>query len=631
MRKGKRKDMYGYTGKLLFVDLTDRSWRIEDLPEEDARNFIGGAPLGAKVLFDRMPARTPVFAPESMIGFVTGPTNGNFAFLGGRYTVVSKSPVTEGWNDSSAGGNFGARLKKAGFDGVFVTGIAEKPVYIFVDNGQVEIRDASHLWGLTTTQTEKAIWEEVGDPHAGIALIGPAGEHLSYMAAIMNDSHRAAGRGGSGAVMGSKKLKALVVRGSFSTEVADKAGIVKINRETNEWMHGPVKPVFDLFTQFGTEGFYASNVLAGDAGVRNWRGAGAELTEEQLSALTSQVMDKLYRKKKFACNACPIGCGALYSVASEKYDLSETGRPEYETTGMFGSAMLCSDPVILNECNYLCNEYGLDTISAGATIAWLADAYAHGEFTLEELDGVDLQFGNPVAMRTMLEKMCFYEGIGRILLNGSRYAARHFGKGFDSLAEAGGIELPQHDPRWATGLTRTYKYDPTPGRHIKGGLGTQYGNEPPEVKLDYSHTGERDVKGVVDVEIVAAAGFCVMTDFSHPARQYVKYLDAVCGYHFTEEEVETLGRRLFAMRHAFNLREGFRRKDATLSPRMEGKPPLTEGPNAGVTVDTEMLADNFYRTLGWDIETGMIPREVLESYGGMESVIRALYPDDRAE
>ena len=206
--------LYGYTGKLLFVDLTDRSFHIEDLSEEDARNFIGGAALGAKILFDRMPAHTPAFAPESMLGFVTSPANGNAAFLGGRYTVVSKSPVTDGWNDASSGGNFGPQLKRAGFDGVFVTGVSETPVYLFIDDGKVEIRSAEAVWGKTITPTEKLLREEVGDPRAGVAAIGPAGEELSYMASVMNDTHRAAGRGGSGAVMGSKRLKALVVRGS---------------------------------------------------------------------------------------------------------------------------------------------------------------------------------------------------------------------------------------------------------------------------------------------------------------------------------------------------------------------------------------------------------------------------------
>ena len=619
--------LYGYTGKLLFVDLTDRSFHIEALSEDDARNFIGGAALGAKILFDRMPAHTPAFAPESMLGFVTSPANGNAAFLGGRYTVVSKSPVTGGWNDASSGGNFGAQLKRSGFDGVFVTGISETPVYILIDNGNVEIRSAEAVWGKTITPTEKILRAEVGDPKAGVAAIGPAGEGLSYMASIMNDTHRAAGRGGTGAVMGSKRLKALVVRGSVKTEVADREKLVAVNKETNEWERGPVAPVYDLFTHFGTGGSYDSCVVGGDAGVRNWHGSGEELTEEQLSALTSQSMNKRFHKKKYACNACPVGCGAIYSVESEKYDLSETGRPEYETSGMFGSLMLCADPVILNECNYLCNEYGLDTISAGGTIAWLADAYTNGLFTLEELDGVDLRFGDPVAMRTMLEKICLGDGIGAVLRKGSRAAARHFDRGYEYLAEAGGIEVPHHDPRFSPGLTRTYKYDPTPGRHVKGGLSIHYGNEPPEVKYNYANTGERDVRGVVDQEIIYAAGFCCMTDFGHPARQYVKYLDAICGYQYTEEEIERLGERLFAMRHAFNLRVGFRRADATLSPRLEGRPPLETGPNAGVTVDTELMADNFYRVLGWDVETSMIPKEKLEEYGGMESVIAALYPE----
>ena len=622
------KTMFGYAGKLLFVNLTDRTCTVEDLSERDARNFLGGPGLGAKVLFDRMPAHTPVFAPESMMGFVTGPTNGNAAFLGGRYTVVSKSPVTGGWNDANSGGSFGAQLKKSGFDGVFVTGIASEPVYIFIDSGAVEIRSAAHLWGKTVMETEAALREEIGDKKIGIALIGPAGENLSYMAAVMNDTHRAAGRGGTGAVMGSKKLKALVVRGNLPIEVADKAAVIAANKETALWeKEGPAAPVFAQMSQYGTGGTYESSMLVGDGSIKNWLGSSLDLTEEQLQAVTSQEMDLKYRKKKFACNACPVGCGAIYEVLEEKYDIGETGRPEYETSGMFGAMMLNDDPVSVNRCNLLCNEYGFDTISAGGTIAWLMEAYNNGVFSLDELDGIDLKWGDSDAIVAMMEKLCAAEGIGHALYNGSREAARTFGKGFDSLVEAGGIELPQHDSRFSTGLTRTYKYDPTPGRHVKGGLGTQYGNQPPEVKFDYSNTGERDLAGVVVQEITNAAGFCQFTDFALPPKQYLKYLNSICGFGYTEEEGETLGKRLFAMRHAFNLREGFRRCDATLSPRMEGKPPLTEGPLAGVTVDTERLADNFYNALHWDPETGMIPREVLEGYGGMDAVITALYPE----
>ena len=618
--------MYGYAGKLLFVDLTAKTCTVEPLSEADARNFVGGPGLGAKVLFERMPANTPVFAPESMMGFVTGPTNGNAAFLGGRYTVVSKSPVTGGWNDANSGGNFGPQLKKSGFDAVFVSGISDKPVYIFIDSGKAEIRDASHLWGKTTIETEKILNEEI-EGKIGIALIGPAGENMSYMAAVMNDTHRAAGRGGTGAVMGSKKLKAVVVKGNVPVEVADRPSLMAVNKEAATWQkEGPTAPVFSSMGQYGTGGTYESCMLVGDGSIKNWLGSSLDMTVEQLQAVSAQAMDEKFRRKKYACNACPLGCGALYEVKGTKYDMPDTGRPEYETAGMFGAMMLNDDAVIVNECNFLCNEYGFDTISAGGTIAWLMEAYNNGLFTIDELDGIDLKWGNGPAILAMMEKLCANEGIGHALLNGSREAARHFGKGFECLVEAGGIELPQHDSRWSTGLCRTYKYDPTPGRHVKGGLGTQYGNEPPEVKFNYSNTAQRDLAGVVNQEIVNAAGFCQFTDFALPPKAQVNYLNAICGFGYTDQEAENLGKRLFAMRHAFNLREGLRRSDATLSPRMEGKPPMTEGPLEGVTVDTEQMADNFFKALRWDVETSMIPKDVLESYGGMESVIEALYP-----
>ncbi len=223
--------MFGYVGKLLFVDLTNRTFEVRDLDENLAKNYTGGHSLGAKILYDEMPAKTPVFAPESMIGFVSGLSNGVGPFMGGRYMVVSKSPVTGGFNDSNSGGSFGPLMKKAGYDAIFFKGISETPVYVFIDDGKVEFRDASKLWGKTTIEVEKAIKEDLGDSKVGIASIGPAGENLSNMAAIMNDDHRAAGRGGSGAVMGSKKLKALVVRGNHKVEVKDKEAVVALNKE----------------------------------------------------------------------------------------------------------------------------------------------------------------------------------------------------------------------------------------------------------------------------------------------------------------------------------------------------------------------------------------------------------------
>jgi aldehyde:ferredoxin oxidoreductase len=617
--------MYGYVGKLLFIDLTSKTYEVRDLDEQVARDFVGGPALGAKILFDEMPAKTDVFAPESMLGFVTGPTNGTGALMGGRYTVVSKSPVTNGWNDANSGGNFGPLLRKSGYDAVFFKGISEKPVYVLIDNGKVEFRDAATLWGLTTIEAEDAIKNELNDKNVGIALIGPAGENLSYMAAVMNDSHRAAGRGGTGAVMGSKKLKALVCRGDYKIEVKDRAKLVELNKETVTWEKTAVAPVFEMFTKYGTGGTYESGIYSGDTSVKNWAGSCLDLTEEEVRALTSPTMDSLWRKKKFSCNACPVGCGAIYDVVGERWPHEDTGRPEYETLGMFGSQMLNSDAEAVNHCNWLANQYGFDTIALGGTIAWLMECYNNGLFTLEDLNGIDLKWGNAEAIVAMTQLVCDNKGIGAVLAKGSREAARHFNRGFDALVVASGIELPQHDVRWSPGLARTYQFDPTPGRHVKGGLSIHYGNNPPEVKYDYSDTGKRDLDGVINQEIINAAGFCMMADFGLPPACHTKYLDAIAGFDYSEEEAYYLGIRSFAIRHAFNIREGFRRKDFDISDRIVGKPPMKEGPLTGVTVDDAKLADNFFKELGWDADSAVPTKAALEKVGGLDNVIRVLH------
>jgi aldehyde:ferredoxin oxidoreductase len=619
--------MFGYAGKLLFVDLTSGQTEVRELDEATAKNFIGGPSLGAKILYDEMPAHADVFSEESMIGFVSGPANGTGPFLGGRYTIVSKSPVTGGWNDANSGGNFGPLMRRSGFDGIFVKGISEKPVYIFVDNGKAELRDASGLWGKTVSETEHLIKEELNDQRVGIALIGPAGENLSNMAAVMNDTHRAAGRGGTGAVMGSKKLKALVVRGDRKVESKDKDTIVALNKETVKWeKEGPVAPVYEMFSKHGTGGSYESSIYAGDTSVKNWAGSSLDLTEEQIRPVTAQEMDVRFKKRKYACNACSIGCGAIYSVGEGEWPLEETSRPEYETQGMFGSQLLNGDAEVVNKCNWLCNEYGFDTISMGGTVAWCMENYSNGVFSQQELDGIDLKWGNADAIVQMTGHICRHEGVGKILSKCSLGAARYFGKGFEALVTAAGIEIPQHDPRFAPGLARTYKYDPTPGRHVKGGLGIQYGNAPAEVKYNYAGTGERDVEGVVGAELTNAAGFCLFGDFGLPPGAIIKYLNAITGFDYSEEDVKKLGLRSFTIRHAFNLREGLRRKDFDISGRIVGSPPLSEGPNAGVTVDAEQLADNFYNALGWNVSDGVPKIEALKDIGGLEKVMWDLYP-----
>jgi aldehyde:ferredoxin oxidoreductase len=621
--------MHGYAGKLLFVNLTDKTYEVRPLTEELAKDFIGGPSLGAKILYEEMPANTDAFAPESLLGIVSGPTNGTGPFMGGRYTVVSKSPVTGGWNDANSGGNFGPKLRKSGFDAVFFKGISDSPVYLFIDNGEVSFRDASHLWGKTTIETENAIYEELGDNKVGIALIGPAGERLSNMAAIMNDTHRAAGRGGTGAVMGSKRLKALVCRGDLKIEVRDKAEVLAINKETIEWEKGPVAEVVKVFSQWGTGSLYEDSTISADAGIKNWSGAPRELTDAAKEALTSAAMDKLYKRKKFACNACPVGCGAIYEIKDGPWQLEETGRPEYETSGNFGSMMLNADPESVNYCNFLCNEYGFDTISFGATVAWAMECYNKGLFTLEEMGGIDLNWGDRDAIVAMSEAVCHASTeMGKILNGASREAARHYNRGFDFLVDASGIEIPQHDARRSPGLARTYQYDPTPGRHVKGGLGfTTHGAEPPEQKYSFKDTGKRDLDAVVDLEITNASGYCQLSEFGLPPGSKIRFLNALTDFNYSEEDARNLGLRSFTLRHAFNLREGMRRKDFKISDRIVGKPPLKEGPLENVIIDNEKLGDNFYSEIGWDLQTALPPREFLEKVGGLDFVITDLYGD----
>jgi aldehyde:ferredoxin oxidoreductase len=617
--------MYGYTGKVLIVNLSDQSHEVKDLNPEWARDFVGGAALGARYLYDLMPANTPVFAPESVVGFVSGPANGTKSFMGGRYTVVSKSPVTGGWNDANSGGNFGPYLRKAGFDAVFVKGISAKPVYIFIDDGKVELRDASSLWGKTTSETEAALKAEIGDDNICAALIGPAGERLSNMAAVMNDGHRAAARGGPGAVVGSKKLKAVVCRGSQTVSVKNAADIAEINKSWKDYAAGPGSVAVRKWGTYGTAGDYEGCVFLSDAGIKNWTGAPEDLTEAQIKALSSQVMDPKYRTGKYACNSCQIGCGAHYHVKNEKLDL-KTCRPEYETCGAFGSMLLNGDDDCVHICNWYCNEYGYDTISFGGTLAWLMDCYDQGIFTLEELEGIDLKWGNAEAIIAMAKCICNFEGIGVALNGATKAAAEHFGKGFECLKVAGGIEIPMHGSRNNPALARTYQYDPTPARHVKGGRGVGFGFGPAEMKYNYEGTGEADKAGLVDAEFCNAAGFCTFAPFLDGPGVIYSYVDAITGEATSAEERVKTGLRSYAMRSAFNLREGMRRKDYTISDSMVGKPPLARGPLAGITVDNERLGDNFFEALGWDVETGVPSKEFLENIGGLDFVAGDLYP-----
>lgn len=615
--------LYGYAGKMLFVNLSNGEIKEEKLTKELAKNFIGGYGFGAKILYEMMPAGADPLGPENILGFTTGPTTATKAFFGGRYTTVHKSPVTGGWNDANSGGYFGPELKKAGYDALFVSGISEKPVYVYINNGKVEIRDAAHLWGMDTKKVWEVLKEETGEPRLRISAIGPPGERLSLISCPINDGHRAPGRGGGGAVMGSKNLKAIAVRGTGEIPVANPEKLTEVNKGISAFMKESQTAY--AFGTWGTGVGTPASALSGDSPVKNWGGVGViDFEDEKAQKVGAIALDR-YKTKKYNCANCPLGCGAEYKVEDGRWPLEQTERPEYETAASFGSTCLCSEEDAILKCNELCNIYGFDTISAGMTIAWAMECYEEG-LLKGELDGIELSWGNGAAMVEVLQKMCDGEGCGAVLANGTEYAAKYWGKGEELLQNASGIELPMHDPRFSPGLARTYQYDPTPGRHVKGGIGAlQMGGSEILPKYDYKGTGMMDLQLTANTEVMNCSGLCMFHAMVSPPGAQSELIRAVTGMEFDDKTALDTGHRIYLMRQAFNVREGLKPSDFDITRRAVGKPPLTAGPLEGITVDEELLAKNFFEAAEIDFQTGKPNLETLKRLGHLDEIIEDLY------
>jgi aldehyde:ferredoxin oxidoreductase len=619
--------MNGYCGKMVLVNLTKGSHEVLTLTEAMAKQFIGGYGIGAKILFQRMNPGSDALGPDNILGFTTGPLTGTGALLSGRYTIVCKSPVTGGWNDANSGGYFGPELKKAGFDAVFIQGASESPVYVWINDGNVEIRDAAHLWGKDILETEAALKGELGENKLRASMIGPAGEKLSLIAAIINDGHRAAGRGGCGAVMGSKKLKAVAVRGTGSVPVADPEKLKEANQDILDTIkNGPAAHVAGAFSTFGTTMLTAASAVSGDSPVKNWGGIGIiDYGEKGGKNFDGQVMDAKYRVKKYACANCPLGCGAIYDVKDGKWPVGETGRPEYETSSAFGSLMLNDDVEALLKCNHICNIYGLDTISAGATVTWAIECFENGILSTRDTGGIELTWGNAEAIVRATREMADQSTeFGKLLALGSAGAAERIGKGTEYLVAVKGIELPMHDPRLGPGFARTYAVDPTPARHVKGGLGIQHMQTPDPSKYKAEGSGEPDLRATAAQEVINTAGLCLFKDFTGVRNIAWKLIPPVTGWIFGQEEEMNAGLRIYNMRHAFNLREGMKPSDFPLPKRSVGEPPQADGPLKGITVDHKGFIRNFFKAIEWDETTGKPSRSSLQRLGGLEDVIKSL-------
>lgn len=611
--------MNGYMGRMLWVDLT--AGTIEGMPLDDdlCTQFIGGYGLGARVLVDRIPAGADPMGPENVLGFITGPYTGTDAVVGSRYVVVGKSPLTGGWGDANSGGYFGPALKQAGVDAVFFVGMSAKPVYLMVEDGDARLCDAAAYWGLDSTESDERFKADLGeDVH--VAVIGPAGEKLVKFAAIMNDHGRAAGRSGLGAVMGSKKLKAIVARGKAKVPVADPDRLKKVRSLAMKQIREGVG--FSAFYKAtGTPGYTVIGAESGDSPVKNWKGAaGADYKYPEEFTYESQDQ---YIQRKWGCFRCPIACSRMVKISEGPFARAGGHIPEYETQSAYGSNVLNYNYRSVVKANEVCNRQGLDTISAGATVAFAIECYEAGIITDADTDGVKLDWGDYDSIVAMTEMIAERRAIGDVLAEGPVAAAKKLGQGAEAFAiHAGGSPLPMHDPRFEPTLAVIYKTNATPGRHTQACQYLLAPNSPvKDMPMFGQGTETQEGRGkyirvaTAMAHIFNCVGTCLFAYLSTEMGVLIEQLSAITGRDWTFDELVTVGERIENVRQAFNWKHGIRPMEVEISDRAIGRPPLKAGPTAGVEVDIEKLTNEYFQDMGWDPATGRPSVERLRKLG----------------
>ena len=600
--------MYGYHGKIARINLSTGEIKVEKLEEDFAKKWLGTRGFGIHYLLKEMDPKADALSEENKIIYTTGPLTGTSAPTGGRYMVITKSPLTGFIAMANSGGFFGAELKMAGWDALIVEGKSEKPVYIRIEDDDIEIKDASHVWGKRVGEAEKILMEEFGDKHVQIASIGPAGENLVKIAAVMNNGHRAAGRGGVGAVMGSKNLKAIVVRGHKRVEVKDRSEFIsvvkeKINKLKNDPVAGSGLPKYGtavLVNIINQNGLYPT---------RNFRTGVFEYAEEQ----SGEAMAAKYLKRNKPCFACPIGCGRV----NEMDTVGETEGPEYESLWALGAHLGINDLGSIIEANHLCDDFGLDTISTGGTLATAMELYDRGLLKDEDLgDGPPFRWGNTEVIHYYIPLLAKREGFGAILAEGGYRLAEKYGC-VECFMGVKKQELPAYDPRGAEGHGLGYATDNRGGDHIKAYMIS------PEilgypVKMDPHDISDEKVKMLILFQnltaVIDAAGLCVFTTFGLGADDYRDMLNAATGWNLSTEEYLKIGERIWNAERLFNLKAGLvPERDDKLPKRLTDEP-MPEGPNKGHVVRLKEMLPRYYALRGWN-EDGSMPEEKIKELG----------------
>ncbi|MBL7209081.1 MAG: aldehyde ferredoxin oxidoreductase family protein [Dehalococcoidia bacterium] len=600
----------GYNGKMLRVDLSRRAISVDEPEEGFYRRYLGGRGFISYYLLKELKAGTDPLGPDNKLVFAAGVVTGAPVGGCGRNSVGAKSPLTGAYGDAEVGGYWGAELKHAGYDGIIVEGKAEKPVYLWIKDGQAEIRDASHLWGKSTGECQEVIRSDVGEPLARTAIIGQGGENLVRYAAVMNDVNHAAGRTGMGAVMGSKNLKAIAVRGHNRPALANPDAV----RALAKWLRDIVGIVMGGMHSQGTAvGLRALN-RDGGLPTRNFQ----ESVFEEADKISGRAMKETILVGEGSCYACPVRCKRIVSV-SEPYQVDPAyGGPEYETLASFGSNCGIDDLAAIAKANELCNAYGLDTISAGATVSFAMECFGRGILSEKDTGGLRLNFGDASAMLQLVELIAKREGVGDVLAEGVARAAERIGRGAEEFAlHVKGQELPMHEPRYRQGLGIGYAISPKGADHTMSMHDSMYTSEGPLLEnakalgllepLALSDLSPAKVRMVAYhscwQHLLDSLVMCNFMPFSY--RQVSELVGEITGWNSTVWELMKVGERCLAMTRAFNIREGLGKKDDSLPQRFFT--PLPSGPLQGVSIgrdEFEQAKEMFYSMLGWDKAEG---------------------------
>lgn len=598
------KNYFGYQGVILRLNLTDGTINKEKLNIDDAHKYIGGRGLGTKIFMDEVAPEIDPFSIDNKVIFMTGPLTGTNTPTGGRYMVITKSPLTGTIASSNSGGYWGAELKFAGYDAIIIEGKSEKPVYINIADDLVEIKDATSIWGKLVDETTTTL-ENIHGDKARVAMIGPAGENLSKISGVINERGRAAGRSGVGAVLGSKNLKAIVVRGTKKVNVADSdklktafsnaMAIINENAVTSQGLPAYGSAVLvNIINENGvlpTKNFQESQFAKADD-------------------ISGETLAEKYLKKKDPCFRCPIGCGRYCEV-----DGIEGSGPEYETIWGFGSDCGVSDLGAIIKANYWCNEYGLDTISASSTIAAAMELYEKGYIKKEDLEGgPELVWGNADAIIEWIKLMGQGKGLGEKMAQGSYRLCESYGVAELSMSVKK-QEMPAYDPRGVQGIGLNYATSNRGGCHVRGymispeilGLPQSLDRFTTEGKANWTKIFQ-DFTASID-----SVGMCLFTSFALGADSYAELYNAITGENITDNEFIEIGERIWNLERLFNLKAGIDPSQDTLPKRLL-EDEIVDGPSKGWVNKLSVTLPEYYKLRGWT-ENGLPTDEKLEELG----------------